>query len=156
MSILLRLSARVTSRSCSRKTPERISQRAAFSFGKISINRSLNRFAVTTSTWPRSSSREGGSCPICSGARRRRENSHREFCSHVRFLLQSRLQSDRYQFQSRALLQNVSRPARGFRCPFQDRQSTSLVSSFASVFLTVAATSRSSRVRRCRKLRQRE
>ena len=51
MSILWRLNARVTSRSCPRKIPERISQRAAFSFGKISISNSLNRFAVTMSTF---------------------------------------------------------------------------------------------------------
>ena len=48
-SILLRVRARLTSRSCSRKTPDRISQRAAFNFGKISINNSLKRFAVTMS-----------------------------------------------------------------------------------------------------------
>ena len=49
MSILRRVRARVTSRSWFRKIPERITQRAALSVGKISINNSLNRFAVTMS-----------------------------------------------------------------------------------------------------------
>ena len=50
MSILLRFRARLTSRSCPRRNPERISQRAAFNLGKISISNSLNKFAVTTSS----------------------------------------------------------------------------------------------------------
>src|SRR5438270_11552364 len=49
MSILLRFRPRLTSRSCPRKTPERISHLAPLSRGKISISNSLKRFAMMMS-----------------------------------------------------------------------------------------------------------
>jgi len=47
--IPLRFNARSNCGSCSRKTPDRISHFAHFSFGKTSISNSLNRFAVMIS-----------------------------------------------------------------------------------------------------------
>src|ERR1700730_906167 len=79
----------------------------------------------------------------------------REFYLAERFVSPWRSRLNRYRSQLCALPLAIARPAREFRCQFQDRRATSLDSSRALTFRAFAATSRSLRARRCRRPHQR-